>query len=302
MKKIMGTIVASLILFSSVNVFASAKVSSQSIVLDGKDTGIKGYNIEDNNYFKLRDVAALLDGKDAEFNVSYDEDRSAVMINSKSDYKKVEGDLTPLKDSDSEVKVSKHNVYVNGIRHSFSVYTIDGYNYFKLRELGQTIGFDVNFDEKTNSVIIDSKAIEPKSLVKNQVDIKIVEYATSYEDKELDILKDPILDINVFLKNINNNILATKDSGQINGNVQYVKSENIVEVIPLSTKFNGKFTYKPYIRITQDKKSEVFPYESNFEVAKTLTSRGFDPTSEFKISLGTNISDNFVEYSSFNYK
>ena len=51
MKKFLGAVVSSLILFSSINVFAGAKVSSQSIVLDGKDTGVKGYNIEDNNYF-----------------------------------------------------------------------------------------------------------------------------------------------------------------------------------------------------------------------------------------------------------
>ena len=75
MKKILAVVVSSLILFSSISVFAGAKVSSQSIVLDGKDTGVKGYNIEDNNYFKLRDVAALLDGKDAEFSVSYDQER-----------------------------------------------------------------------------------------------------------------------------------------------------------------------------------------------------------------------------------
>lgn len=302
MKKILGTIVTSLVLFSSVNVFAGAKVSSQSILLDGKDTDVKGYIIQDNNYFKLRDVAALLDGKDAEFNVSYDEDRSAVIITSKSDYKKTDADLTPLKDSDSDIKKSTHNVYVNGVRHSFNVYSIDGYNYFKLRELGKTIGFDVNFDEKNNKVLIDSKAIKPRSLVNNQVEVKIVDYAAGYNDKVLDIIKDPILDINNFIKNINNNVLATTEEGQLSGETQYVKSENIVEVYPSLTKYIGKFTYKPYIRITQGEKSEIFPYEGKFEVAKTLASKGFDSTSEFEISLGAKTEDNFIKYSSFKYK
>lgn len=302
MKKILGTIVTSLVLFSSVNVFAGAKVSSQSILLDGKDTDVKGYIIQDNNYFKLRDVAALLDGKDAEFNVSYDEDRSAVIITSKSDYKKTDGDLTPLKDSDSDIRKSTHNVYVNGVRHSFNVYSIDGYNYFKLRELGKTIGFDVNFDEKNNKVLIDSKAIKPRSLVNNQVEVKIVDYAAGYNDKVLDIIKDPILDINNFIKNINNNVLATTEEGQLSGETQYVKSENIVEVYPSLTKYIGKFTYKPYIRITQGEKSEIFPYEGKIEVAKTLASKGFDSTSEFEISLGAKTEDNFIKYSSFKYK
>ena len=302
MKRFITSLATTLVLFSSINVFAGAKVSSQSIVLDGKDTGVKGYNIEDNNYFKLRDVAALLDGKDAEFNVSYDEDRCAVMINSKSDYKKSKDDLIPLKDSNSEIKLSNHNVFVNGVRHSFTVYTIDGYNYFKLRELGQTIGFNVDFDEENNNITIDSKAIKARSLVKNQVDVNIVDYVTNSADKELDILKNPILDINNFLNNISNNILSTKEAGQINGDTTYVKSENIVEVLPHSTKYNGKFTYTPFIRITQEEKSEVFPYEGKLEVAKTLTSKGFDSTSEFEIALGTKSKDTFIKYSSFKYK
>lgn len=302
MKKFLGLVVSSLILFSSINVFAGAKVSSQSIVLDGKDTGIKGYNIEDNNYFKLRDVAALLDGKDAEFSVSYDQERETVIINSKSDYTKTDSDLSPLKDTDSKIKKSLHNIIVNGVRHSLNVYTIDGYNYFKLRELGQTIGFVVDYDQKNNKVTIDSRAIEPKAILNNQVEIKILDYRASYEDKSLDILKDPILDIDKFLGNINNSILATKDEGQVNGEAKYIKSENIVEVLPTSTKYNGKFTYKPYIQVSQGEKSEIFPYTSKFEVAKTLAAKGFDSTSEFEISLGAKTEDHFIKYSSFKYK
>lgn len=300
MKKIISIGLTSLVLIT--NVFAGAKVSSQSVLVDGKDTGVKGYNIANNNYFKLRDIAALLDEKDAEFNVSYDSDREAVIITSKSDYKKTENDLAPLKDSDSEVKSSTHKVFVNGVRHSFNVYTIDGYNYFQLRQLGKTIGFSVNFDEKNNSVQIDSKSIPGRSLVNNQVNVKIVDYVTDYEEKSLDILKDPLLDISKFLANIKNEVLATSEEGKLSGESTYVKSENIVEVLPTSAKYHGKLVYTPYIKIEQGDKSEVFPYEKGFEVAKTLTSKGFDSTSEFEISLGTKSKDHFVKYSSFKYK
>ena len=247
MKKIISIGLTSLVLIT--NVFASAKVSSQSVLVDGKDTGVKGYNIADNNYFKLRDIAALLDEKDAEFNVSYDSDREAVIITSKSDYKKTENDLVPLKDSDSEVKSSTHKVFVNGVRHSFSVYTIDGYNYFQLRQLGKTIGFSVNFDEKNNSVQIDSKSIPGRSLVNNQVNVKIVDYVTDYEEKSLDILKDPLLDISKFLANIKNEVLATSEEGKLSGESTYVKSENIVEVLPTSAKYHGKLVYLSLIHI-----------------------------------------------------
>ena len=86
-----------------------------------------------------------------------------------------------------------------------------------MRQLGKTIGFDVNFDEKNNSVLIDSKSIPGRSLVNHQVDVKIVDYATDYEEKNLDILKDPLLDISKFLANIKNEVLATAEEGKLSG-------------------------------------------------------------------------------------
>ena len=47
------------------------KVSPQKVTLDGKEVKISGYNIEDENYFKLRDLAAVLKDTDAKFSVEY---------------------------------------------------------------------------------------------------------------------------------------------------------------------------------------------------------------------------------------
>lgn len=61
--------------------------SKQKIFIDGKEVQISGYNIDGNNYFKLRDLAAALDIK-----VYYDSIRKSVILNPKlpSDEKLVE--------------------------------------------------------------------------------------------------------------------------------------------------------------------------------------------------------------------
>lgn len=52
--------------------------SKQKIFIDGKEVQISGYNIDGNNYFKLRDLAAALDIK-----VYYDSFRKSVILNPK---------------------------------------------------------------------------------------------------------------------------------------------------------------------------------------------------------------------------
>ena len=50
---------------------------------------------------------------------------------------------------------STHRVFVNGEEVQVEGYLIDGHNYFKLRDVGQAVGFDVCWDEDTRSVQID---------------------------------------------------------------------------------------------------------------------------------------------------
>lgn len=49
---------------------------------------------------------------------------------------------------------SENTVLVNGQEVHFDSYLIDGRNYVQLRELGDATGFTVDWDEKTNSVLI----------------------------------------------------------------------------------------------------------------------------------------------------
>lgn len=51
----------------------TAQLSNQKLSFNGMDfSEVEKYNIDGSNYFKLRDVAALLDGTVAQFNVGYD--------------------------------------------------------------------------------------------------------------------------------------------------------------------------------------------------------------------------------------
>ena len=301
MKKILGILTSALIVASSTMVYAGAKVSSQNIIYDGEKQDIKGYIIENNNYFKLRDVASLLEGKDVGFDVVYDSDRNAIKIERDGKYKKTADDLKPLKNSINEPKKSTHKVLVDGEEVRFTSYTIDGYNYFQLRELGKVVGFYVDFDKENSDVIVKSEQLDPKPLVNNQVSVKITNYVTSFDEKSLKISDKPKLKIEDFFENIKSNVVGTTE-GQLSAGLEYIKAEDLVEVTPLSAKYVGKFTYKPQIKIVQGEKEKILDYDGEIDIEKVLKDNGFEPKNNFKITLGTSTGEGiFDSYSGFNY-
>ena len=53
--------------------------------------------------------------------------------------------------------VSRHKVELNGAKVNLAAYTINGSNYFKLRDLGDALGFTVDYDADSNTAIVLSK-------------------------------------------------------------------------------------------------------------------------------------------------
>ncbi|WP_308534032.1 hypothetical protein [uncultured Peptoniphilus sp.] len=155
----------SVVLFSA-NVFGEnlAKVSSQKMKLDGENVSMAAYNINGNNYFKLRDLAAILDGKACTFNIAFDEGSASVLIKKNESYKKSEDDLKNLGYNKAYIE-SSQKILLDGEKINTKAYLIGVNNFFKLRDLGKTIGFYVGYDQGENSIIIDtSKAyVEEKS-------------------------------------------------------------------------------------------------------------------------------------------
>ena len=50
----------------------TAYPATMTVMLDGKQVKPVGYNINGNNYYKLRDIALILNGTTAQFGVTWD--------------------------------------------------------------------------------------------------------------------------------------------------------------------------------------------------------------------------------------
>lgn len=148
------------------------KATNQKVKLDGKDVVISGYNIDGYNYFKLRDLAAVLKDSQAKFGVDYKD--GVVTLTKAADYKVVESDQKPVK-AESKGMFTNDKVLVGDKTLTATAYKIDDLNYYKLRDLGKELGFGVGYDEATKSVLLTSVVNEKEEVKEEKVAPKLEE-------------------------------------------------------------------------------------------------------------------------------
>lgn len=142
----------------------------QPILLNGEKVEIGSYLINERNYLKLRDVAALLVGTESQFNVDWDQATGNVIIETGKPYVRLATDLVPLADGKISGVKGNINVLLNGNLVQIETTLINENNYLQLRQLGEVVGFGVDWDEKTSAILITTKnstAVIEDSAAKN---------------------------------------------------------------------------------------------------------------------------------------
>ena len=167
--------------------FTHAKGTMLEIPVDGKTIAFEAYTINDNNYVKLRDVALALNGSAKQFNVTWDNEKKAINLLSDTAYTAVGTELPVQKELDrrqaehekwlkenpgagmsmaqsiagfapesQNASLNTSKIYLNGTEKAFTAYTIGGNTYFKLRDLGQALDFNVSWNAETQKITLDT--------------------------------------------------------------------------------------------------------------------------------------------------
>lgn len=136
----------------------TAKPTASKVLVNGKEIAFDAYEINGNNYFKLRDISSVLNGTSKQFEVSWDNEKQAINLLSSKAYTAVGGELAKGDGSNKAATSNTSKIYLDGKEISLTAYTINGNNYFKLRDLGQTFNFGVGWDGAANTVTIDTGA------------------------------------------------------------------------------------------------------------------------------------------------
>ncbi len=162
MKKFLSLTLALCIILSlcAVPAFAAGETATKTaskVTVDGTVKAFDAYTINGNNYFKLRDIAYILSGTSKQFEVTWDGAKNAINLVSDKPYTAVGGEMAIADGATTKsATANTSKIYLNGAEVALTAYTINSNNYFKLRDLGVTFDFGVEWDGANNTVAIKS--------------------------------------------------------------------------------------------------------------------------------------------------
>ena len=156
-----------------------ANPTDSELVVEKGSWKMDAYNINDNNYFKLRDLAFAFtfEGSNRPFEVTWDAEKNAINLISNTAYTAVGGECggwdaelgdwsqtywDTLMSGEKKERTQKvgapttSEIYIDGVKVNLTAYNIDGNNYFKLRDLAQALDFEVNWDPVYNMIFVST--------------------------------------------------------------------------------------------------------------------------------------------------
>ena len=133
-----------------------AMPTASTVLVNKTNVSFDAYSIEDYNYFKLRDLAFILNGTVAQFEVGWDEANNAIALTTGEPYTVVGGEMASKGAGGKIAYPTDSTVFLNGRETNFTAYNIEGNNYFKLRDIGQAMDFGVDWDDAAQTIAIDT--------------------------------------------------------------------------------------------------------------------------------------------------
>ncbi|MBQ6808062.1 MAG: cadherin-like beta sandwich domain-containing protein, partial [Firmicutes bacterium] len=133
----------------------STVVSAQKLTIDSKSVQLNAYNINGNNFVKLRDIAYLLNGSAKQFQVSFVSSSNSIHITAGTAYTS-NGQENVALASPKRAVASSQSVYLNSAQVAPMAYNIDGNNYLMLRDLALLLDFGMSYDANSGTVAIST--------------------------------------------------------------------------------------------------------------------------------------------------
>jgi transglutaminase-like putative cysteine protease len=139
---------------------ATANPFGGDVSVDGALAYPSAYNIGGSNYFKLRDLAAMLKDSSLGFGVGWNAESKTVSIITGGAYTPDGTELNGSSKTGGMAALPDAVVTIDGKAVYMDVRNIGGSNYFKLRDIGEAIGFSVDYDAGANAILIDTGAAD----------------------------------------------------------------------------------------------------------------------------------------------
>jgi hypothetical protein len=134
----------------------TAMQTASPVLVDGNVISFEAYNINGNNYFKLRDLAKAISGSRKQFEVVWDAPKGVINLEPNKPYTSVGGELRKGDGSSKKYTQGNSRIYKGGQEVSLTAYNIGGNNYVKLRDIAALLDIGVVWDSATSTIKIDT--------------------------------------------------------------------------------------------------------------------------------------------------
>lgn len=132
----------------------SAKRCTSQIYFNDKSISVVGYTIGGSNYFMIRDLAWALKDSPSCFDVTWNAQAQQVELITQHSYTQDRPQGPSWWDSTTKATPSSAQLIVDGKAAKAAAYNIGGSNYYKLRDLGVALNFDVYWLEESQSICL----------------------------------------------------------------------------------------------------------------------------------------------------
>lgn len=140
------------VLFANV----TANPITSQVTVNGQAISFEAYEIDGNNYFKIRDLAMAMANSEKQFEVQWDSGSSTVNLIRNHAYTAVGGELVSGNIQQRGATASKDKFSLDGETINLKTYIIEDDHYVRLRDLGEVLDFGVSWDSETQTIIIDT--------------------------------------------------------------------------------------------------------------------------------------------------
>ncbi len=133
-----------------------ATPTTSKVLVNGKAVSFDAYTIDGNNYFKLRDLAKIVKGTGKQFEVTWNGEKRAINLISNKAYTLIGSEMAKGDGKEKTPIVNTSRIYKDGVEVSLIAYTINGNNYFKLRDVAQSFNIGITWNEAARTIGIDT--------------------------------------------------------------------------------------------------------------------------------------------------
>ncbi len=218
-----------------------ATPTASKVLVNGKDISFDAYLIEGNNYFKLRDLAFVVNGTKKQFEVKWDGNKNIINLVSNKLYTRAGGEMAKSKGVDKIPTLNKSSIYKDGVELKLIAYGIEGNNYFKLRDIAKAFNIGVTYDNITKVIGIDTS-------------LSYTDDESNKEVKGLILSAEEHRKINIFFSNFSEMWFKDFDSNNYN-------LEDLIDFAYMNTKINN---------VPNIKYEDSYYYIDKINVEKTI--------------------------------